>query len=549
LIFQAHYCRSIGALPLSFVDRTACHSFKLLFAVYLLVVHSSNNFISAEGFMIVMVSPSWLSVGLGAIALLPNIATASSGNFIGVSPSYRGNNRCPEHCSISGPNPGNWSLVTSLDQIDQCKQTKFYQFSIYDQVEDPSVKHQIYSCASIGSDWTNLQKSTDNINSLPASLENGTYQFMTSSDGYMAPAYVKSLSKQMRQYISAGFGDSNHSLSLFAQFGTASAGLYIGKGLQNEGVGEFALKTFESYVKYLDMTAGAVAIQFCQPGIDGDHVFGFVATSNSSLTAIQTTVQLWSNAKCLSAKNVTNISGPVYLTTPLSLNLPNNSTGTSNSSTVAVHSTLSTPSIREWNSRLNRNDRLNRRSDCTYVQVASGDGCSSLAQKCGISQTQFRNYNPSAAACGPTSVTVGEYVCCSPGTLPDFSPKPNADGSCASYTVQTGDNCANIAAANSITTDQLNEFNTNTWGWKGCDPLALGNICLSTGSPPMPAPVANSVCGPTVPGTAAPAAGIDISTLNPCPLNACCDIWGQVSSLKPLQLQQRHVFSMCSVFN
>jgi hypothetical protein len=47
----------------------------------------------------------------------------------------------------------------------------------------------------------------------------------------------------------------------------------------------------------------------------------------------------------------------------------------------------------------------------------------------------------------------------------------------------------------------------------------------------MPAPVANAICGPTVPGTPVPPVGTNISTLNPCPLNACCDIWGQVSLL------------------
>ena len=28
-------------------------------------------------------------------------------------------------------------------------------------------------------------------------------------------------------------------------------------------------------------------------------------------------------------------------------------------------------------------------------------------------------------------------------------------------------------------------------------------------------------------GTVQPSAGIDLSMLNPCPLNVCCNIWGQ----------------------
>ncbi|KAJ6559463.1 glycoside hydrolase superfamily [Mycena vulgaris] len=43
----------------------------------------------------------------------------------------------------------------------------------------------------------------------------------------------------------------------------------------------------------------------------------------------------------------------------------------------------------------------------------------------------------------------------------------------------------------------------------------------------MPVPLVNAVCGPQVPGTANPGPGANMSALNPCPLNACCDIWGQ----------------------
>ncbi|KAI1771875.1 glycoside hydrolase superfamily [Hypoxylon cercidicola] len=45
----------------------------------------------------------------------------------------------------------------------------------------------------------------------------------------------------------------------------------------------------------------------------------------------------------------------------------------------------------------------------------------------------------------------------------------------------------------------------------------------------MPAPDKNAVCGPTKPGTKPPESGSDetFADLSPCPLNACCNIWGQ----------------------
>lgn len=44
---------------------------------------------------------------------------------------------------------------------------------------------------------------------------------------------------------------------------------------------------------------------------------------------------------------------------------------------------------------------------------------------------------------------------------------------------------------------------------------------------PTPAPVTNAVCGPTVPGTQKPPSGINLTTLNPCPLKVCCNTWSQ----------------------
>ncbi|PGH07080.1 hypothetical protein AJ79_06358 [Helicocarpus griseus UAMH5409] len=112
--------------------------------------------------------------------------------------------------------------------------------------------------------------------------------------------------------------------------------------------------------------------------------------------------------------------------------------------------------------------------------------------------------------------------------LGPFAPEPSPDGSCATYTIASGDSCYALAGAYDLTIEELNSFNENTWAWNGCDLLFVDTIiCLSSGTPPIPAPVSNAVCGPQVPGTAPPASGGDISGLNPCPLNACCNIWGQ----------------------
>jgi hypothetical protein len=42
----------------------------------------------------------------------------------------------------------------------------------------------------------------------------------------------------------------------------------------------------------------------------------------------------------------------------------------------------------------------------------------------------------------------------------------------------------------------------------------------------MPNPIVGATYGPQVPGTVRPTNGTKLADLNPCPLNVCCNIWG-----------------------
>lgn len=110
------------------------------------------------------------------------------------------------------------------------------------------------------------------------------------------------------------------------------------------------------------------------------------------------------------------------------------------------------------------------------------------------------------------------------------SPVARPDGSCYDVTIHDGDNCWDIAAANSMTVKDIEDLNKKSWGWAGCGHLErTQKICLSAGNPAMPAPVDGVACGPQKPGTSPPGGsftGEDLAKMNPCPLNACCSAWG-----------------------
>ncbi|PWY76008.1 glycoside hydrolase family 18 protein [Aspergillus sclerotioniger CBS 115572] len=425
---------------------------------------------------------------------------------------------CPARCAVSGPNPANWSLYHNFDQLALCDESLFYSFSFVDPVDDPDTAHRIYTCTSFGPDWANLPANTSSLVSqsegAPAPV-NGTYQIGSwpSTPGSSVSSSLATLTKQFRQYLSNGFGAGNHPTILFASYGSTSVGLYIGQGLQSQGIGNIALAYLENTMATSNTSLSAsVAMQFCQPGQTSHHVFGLMATGNGMFATVQDALSSWSKAECLAIPSVQNVTGTVPLATPLL---------SSSTKTLSPNSTSTYANVTSIRGRA-----LAPRTTCSTVQVVSGDSCSTLAQKCGITPAQFTKYNPESNEC--SSLTPGEHVCCSAGTLPDFAPKPQANGTCATYTIQPDDSCSTIAATYSITVDDINEFNNDTWAWNGCSCLYPHNvICISTGNPPMPAPVANAICGPQVPGTPTPPSGTNISLLNECPLNACCDVWGQ----------------------
>jgi chitinase len=134
---------------------------------------------------------------------------------------------------------------------------------------------------------------------------------------------------------------------------------------------------------------------------------------------------------------------------------------------------------------------------CTFIQAQAGEGCFALAQRCNITQDQLEQYNSASKFCD--NIQASQYVCCSAGNLPDFSPKAYDNGTCFTYDVQAGDSCFSIASAAQLKADKLNDVNNQTWGWMGCDGLQAGQrICLSEGNPAFPPPISGAVCGPQV---------------------------------------------------
>ncbi|KAJ6003519.1 glycoside hydrolase [Penicillium sp. IBT 35674x] len=412
---------------------------------------------------------------------------------------------CPESCTSLGLNASTWPVYTSVNRLDQCDEAMLLSFSLYNQIDTPDSIMSIRGCAadlSISSATTQKTKCVNPVNSttFTASLEmarESTQGTGSANDAVLAL-------KQLLAYENLNNAQCNESIS-FAYSGQTAVGLYIGAGLHSQGMLAPVLEDLIKYIEGGDIP-GTLFIQLCS-GHSSRYAMGVIIDSDEGLSASQAAVREWRDGRCIQS-SATSTWKNLTFSVPVQPSHRSNST-----SFYALKKSIGRKLLR-------------RETTCTAVQVVSNDTCTTLAAECGITAAELTTYNPSSTLC--STLTVGEYICCTEGSTPDYAPSPDSDDNCYSYMVQEGDTCSTLAATYTITVEDIESYNNDTWGWMGCDDLLANEyICLSSGYPPMPATISNAVCGPQVNGTATVPHGTDMSTLNECPLNACCDIWGQ----------------------
>ncbi|KAE8149794.1 hypothetical protein BDV25DRAFT_172654 [Aspergillus avenaceus] len=422
------------------------------------------------------------------------IAGLSSGRFLDYNPSEP----CPRQCGLVGTNPQNWAVYYSLEALDRCNRPMLLDFMLEADLNESHARNKIRACSIWGDNIPIPETSAPGPDSFP---ENVTLQKIEyeggSGDKWSAARALFNLQRYLERRT-----EFEHNVIVFAKYGDAMVGYFGGAQMDNQRMAASVLPSLIQHIGSEGMSNG-LAEQICGRGRNAHQTWGVMVSFDGTVTTVQDAVRTWSSGHCLQ---------PVPVTLKVA---------SSRGSMIPI-----TAYSRRSGTAQVQVSSLHRRAECSTTKVVAGDSCGTLASRCGVTGAEFEKFNPQEGLC--SGLRPGQHVCCSTGTLPDFTPKPNPDGSCATYTVQADESCETIATANSLTVDDLESFNKKTWGWNGCKTLWQDTkICLSKGDPPMPNPLANAICGPQVPDTEPPTDGTDLASLNPCPLKACCDIWGQ----------------------
>ena len=361
----------------------------------------------------------------------------------------------------------------------------------------------------------------------------------TGNDGFSVNHFLSAAS-QITNHLAVQKPSCTNNAIEFAYSQSAIVGLFAGAEVHQHGVTGDVLEKLLEYAQSTALSKSTV-VQLCGADDRGaDYSIGIVATSTKNLAFVKESVKNWASGKCVSQADTGNDWMKVTLRIPVPVETTSNN-GTN--STAASNGTTTT--------HLEARSRLVVRADCRTASVESGDGCWAVANRCGIGQADLERYNranlcttlvrdekvccssgtlPStlpggnsdgtcktravvskddcgslASKCGISAadfmkvntkadlcstLAPGQQVCCSDGIRPDFRPEPESNGNCAVYTTTKGDSCSEIAASRDLSVSDLESFNRKTWGWNGCEKLFPDyKLCVSTGSPPMPANV------------------------------------------------------------
>ena len=153
----------------------------------------------------------------------------------------------------------------------------------------------------------------------------------------------------------------------------------------------------------------ALASEVCRDNPPASWNVGVYADFRGNISATQSAIGNWVQGKCLTGYDSKDAGEQVPITFIRRTSVPQETQILSGLEQISEP--ISATAKRQVRSQLHPRDT------CKYLKVESGDSCYSLAQECGISQTQFTGFNSKTNFCN--TLKPDQYVCCSKGDLPD----------------------------------------------------------------------------------------------------------------------------------
>jgi chitinase len=439
---------------------------------------------------------------------------------------------CPRSCS-QNPVQFEWSSFYQVDRLAECDEPMLFTVNTFIPVDDAERQLKIRACTTGDADTTfnaltGISAVLTAANSSQPSVQNigriARRDDLDDADGNPPVCHEAATTNATVQWLSwssrvdsgnaasvlASLRDSQHFLEdsinceetvIYGFLKGSLVGIYVGSQLQNKGIATGFVRGVIDRLSVSNRTnhVTRTVAQVCGAGHNSDNHVGVVIDPDGDLAWVQRTVRSWAEARCV---NETSSQGF--------------ESSTSYAASIASNLSNSTKTRRAFHAQ----------GQCRkQVQAVHEDTIQSIAGRCHISVSELRDFNRLPPDWTPAA---RQWICCPSGGISRReAPKPRPDGTCASYVIRNDDDCSKIGADYGISKEDIYNYNKETWAWAGCDGILPGQrICVGPGTPRLPPADPEAECGPSKPGTSAPSGSEKFVDLSPCPIKACCNVWG-----------------------
>ncbi|KAH7317180.1 hypothetical protein B0I35DRAFT_504621 [Stachybotrys elegans] len=430
------------------------------------------------------------------LAVFSSAVAAFSNNGI----ALQSQDLCPRSC-LEYPSQADWNNFYSVDELQGCGEPMLLTFATFSPIDDPDIQVKIRGC-TVGYAVTPIEDLTTLPVCHDSKAANATAQWITgepvqltgnASGNNTAAENIFAALRGIQAFLGLSVNCDENIVYGYSQ--GVLVGLYAGLDIENRNL---AFGFVETVAARLDAPDRRSIVQVCGNERNSNQHLGVAVDPSGDFAWTQQALRSWSEARCVTDVGSETQEGMLAVEIP----------------TVQREPT----SLGKLKTR-----SLLRSPHCNGVSAAYGDTPQSIASTCKTSVEQLRQYNKFAPDWTPTP---HQWVCCSPG-ISKRADEPLPDGTCVSYVVRNQDTCSAIALKNGITEEDIYTCNKEMYGFGGCDLFPGQRICVGPGKPRMPEENPDAECGPTKPGTKAPTGDQKVEDLSPCPLKACCNIWGK----------------------
>ncbi|KAL7800674.1 glycoside hydrolase superfamily [Trichoderma afarasin] len=243
------------------------------------------------------------------------------------------------------------------------------------------------------------------------------------------------------------------------------------KSLASDTIPSMIDRLSDRHTKLSNVTVSMLA-QICGQQNDMDHTAGVAIALETDIDYVQSALLSWNQAERASKPKGADGQSTFQELIVHQVPLP---AAVTSAAKVLTASELSSKRSEGFKNIADLLDTPANAKYCTKHQIAPGESCASIAKACKISVADFLKYNDVKGDGDEwcRKLQAGKNTCCSSGSS---KPLPEDNGDCFTHTIKAGDDCSQK------------------------------------------------------PGTVSPGLVTDASALaklDPCPLNSCCNIWGQ----------------------